>query len=52
MIVLFLIRLFLLIAFAIMFSSTLFLLITYVIELLEEKEQEKMRDLERREKDD
>ena len=50
MIVLFFIRLFLLITFAIMFSSTLFLLLTYITELIDEKEQERMRNLERREK--
>ena len=52
MIVLFLIRLFLLVAFAIILSSALFLTLTYLTEALEEKEQEKMRNLERREKDD
>ena len=52
MIVLFFIRLFLLIAFAIIFSSALFLLVTYLTESLEEKEQERIRDLERRKKDD
>ena len=35
-----------------MFSSTLFLLLTYITELLEEKEQERIRNLGRRKKDD
>jgi len=52
LIVLFFIRLFLLIVFTIILSSALFLTLTYLTEALEEKEQEKMRNLEGRKKDD